>query len=109
MEVHGLNAELIDIAVYTQRALEATARIAGVLNDPGAADRYQRLASELKARINERFWIEEEGSYADFYGSKQQAVSVAEGAIKQIDLKGADKLTRTDKESIRYYEGLKAK
>ena len=28
MEVLGLNAELIDVAVYTQQALEATARIA---------------------------------------------------------------------------------
>ena len=33
MEVHGLNAELIDVAVYTQQALEAAARIAEVLND----------------------------------------------------------------------------
>lgn len=109
MEVHGLNAELIDVAVYTQQALEATARIAGVLNDPYAADRYQRLASELKARINERFWIEEDGSYADFYGSRQQAISATEGAIKQIRLKGASKLTRRDEASIAYYQGLKAK
>jgi glycogen debranching enzyme len=109
MEVSGLNAELIDVAVYTQQALEATARIAGVLNDPAAADRYWRLAAELKTKINERFWIEEQGTYADFYGSKQQAISAAEGAIKQIGLKGADKLTRRDKESIEYYEELKAK
>jgi glycogen debranching enzyme len=109
MEVLGLNAELIDVAVYTQRALEATARVAGVLNDSDTADRYRRLASELKARINERFWIEEEVSYADFYGSRQQAISAAEGSIKQIGLKGAEKLTRRDKELIGYYEGLKAK
>ena len=109
MEVLGLNAELIDVAVYTQQALGATARIAGVLNDSGAADRYRRLASELKSRINERFWIEGDASYADFYGNRQQAVGVAEGAVKQIGLKGADKLTLRDKELIRYYEGLKAK
>lgn len=109
MEVYGLNAELIDVAVYTQQALEATARIAGALDDPEAAVRYRRLASELKARINKRFWIDEEGSYADFYGSRRQAVSATEGAIKQIGLKGADKLTRQDKESIGHYEELKAK
>ena len=34
MEVLGLNAEVIDVAVYTQQALEATARVAGVLNEP---------------------------------------------------------------------------
>jgi glycogen debranching enzyme len=109
MEVAGLNAELIDVAVYTQQALEATARIAGVLSDPGAADRYRRLAAELKARINERFWIEAEGSYADFYGSRQQAIRAAQGAIKQISLKGANELTGRDKELIGYYEELKAK
>ena len=37
MEVSGLNAELIDVAVYTQQALEATAHIAGVLGEPEAA------------------------------------------------------------------------
>ena len=35
MEVSGLNAELIDVAVYTQQALEATARIARVLRRAG--------------------------------------------------------------------------
>jgi len=109
MEVYGLNAELIDVAVYTQQALEATARIAAVLNDPDAADRYKLLASELKARINDRFWIEKEGSYADFYGTRQQAVSAAEGAIKQIGLKDANKLTGREQELIGYYEELKAK
>ena len=108
MEVLGLNAELIDVAVYTQQALEAAGHVAGVLNDSGSANRYRRLASELKARINERFWIEEEGSYADFYGSRQKAVSVAEGAIKQIGLPGADKLSLRDHELIRHYEALKA-
>src|SRR5438034_7973371 len=81
MEVYGLNAELIDVAVYTQQALKATARIAGVLNEPGAAQRYQQLASQLEVKINEDFWLDEEGSYADFYGTKAQAISAAEGAI----------------------------
>jgi len=109
MEVSGLNAELIDVAVYTQQALEATARIAGVLNDVGAADRYQRLAAELKARINERFWIEEDGSYADFYGTRQQAIGATEGAIKQIGLRDENKLTGREQELIGYYEKLKAR
>lgn len=106
MEVLGLNAEVIDVAVYTQQALEATARVAGLLHDSTAAAHYQALASQLKARINERLWIEEEGSYADFYGSRAQAASTAEGAIKQIRLKGEDKLTPRDSEAIRYYERL---
>src|SRR5437773_408126 len=109
MEVYGLNAELIDVAVYTQQALQATARIAGVLNEPGAAQRYRQLASQLEVKINQRFWDERDGSYADFYGTKAQAISAAEGAIRQIELKGANNLTQRDKELIRYYERLKLK
>ena len=108
MEVSGLNAELIDVAVYTQQALEATARVAGALDDSHAQDRYQKLASDLKERINQRFWIEPDGTYADFYGRKSDAVSAAEGAIRQIRLKGADKLTPDDRELIAHYERRKA-
>jgi glycogen debranching enzyme len=107
MEVYGLNAELIDVAVYTQQALKATAQIAGILGEPDAAERYRQLASQLEARINDSFWAEEEGSYTDFYGTKTQAISAAEGAIKQIGLKGADKMTQRDKELMGYYERLK--
>jgi glycogen debranching enzyme len=96
-------------AVYTQQALKATARIAGILAEPDAAERYQKLASQLEMKINESFWAEDEGSYTDFYGNKAQAISAAEGAIRQIGLKGADKLTQRDQELIRYYEQLKRK
>jgi glycogen debranching enzyme len=109
MEVSGLNAELIDVAVYTQQALKATAHLAGILGEPDAAERYQRLASQLEARINQRFWSEEEGSYTDFHGSRTQAISAAEGAIRQIGLKGPNNLTQRDQELIGYYERLKQK
>jgi len=109
MEVYGLNAELIDVAVYTQQALQAAARIAASLNDTAAKDRYGRLAADLKERINQRFWIERDGTYADFYGNESQAVSAAEGAIKQIDLRrAAGKLTQADEDLITHYERLKS-
>jgi len=109
MEVYGLNAQLIDVAVYTQQALQAAARIASTLNDTDAEVRYAKLASDLKERINQRFWIEPEGTYADFYGSKSQAVSAAEGAIKQIGLRrAAGELTQRDQDLIAYYQRLKA-
>lgn len=107
MEVYGLNAELIDVAVYTQQALEAAARVAEALNDGDAKDRYRKLASDLKDRINARFWIEQDHSYGDFYGSRSQAISAAEGAIKQIGLKNSA-LTQSDKDLIAHYEALKA-
>jgi glycogen debranching enzyme len=107
MEVLGLNAEVIDVAVYTQQALEATARVAGVLNEPAAAARYRQLATRLKTKINDSLWVEEDSSYADFYGTRAQAMSTAEGAAKQIRLKGEAKLTPRDRELIAYYERLK--
>jgi glycogen debranching enzyme len=108
-EILGLNAEVIDVAVYTQQALLATAQLAAILGARADAERYSRLASELERRINERFWLEEEGSYADFYGTTAQAISTAEGAAKQIGLKGEDKLTARDKELIGYYQRLRAR
>jgi glycogen debranching enzyme len=109
MEVYGLNAELVDVAVYTQQALEATAHIAAILRKPDAAARYRRLASELKERINRKFWIEDERSYADFYGSRSQAMKAADGAIRQIELNGISNLTRRDTTLIQHYEQLKQK
>ena len=106
MEVYGLNAELIDVAVYTQQALEAIAHVADILGEPESAKHYRQTASQLKTRINQDFWIEDEGSYADFYGSRAQAISAAKGAITQIGLKGSDKLTPRDKQLIGYYEQL---
>ena len=83
MEVSGLNAEMIDVAVYTQQALVATAgsRRSWARQRGG---RYRQLASDCRKGSTQRFWIEEEGSYADFYGTRAQAISAAEGAIKQV-------------------------
>ena len=107
MEVYGLNAELIDVAVYTQQALEATARLAAVIDGPDAAARYRTLATQLETKINQRFWIDEQGTYADFFGSRVQAMSAAEGAIRQIRLRGDDRLTQRDSALIGHYERLK--
>jgi glycogen debranching enzyme len=106
MEVLGLNAELIDVAVYTQQALEAAARVGRLLGDTGTAARYESQARELKTRINERFWVEEEGSYADFFGTRAQAVSASEGARKQLGLKGEDKLTTRERALMADYVRL---
>jgi glycogen debranching enzyme len=109
MEVYGLNAELIDVAVYTQQALEATATVSAAVHDKDGQERYRRLASELKDRINQEFWIEKDQSYADFYGSKSQAISAAEGAIKQIHLKRGEQLTQREEDAVEHYERLKAR
>jgi len=106
MEVSGLNAELIDVAVYTQQALGSTARIARVLGEPDTAVRYEREAEDLQARINRDFWAEDEGSYGDFYGTRAQAMSAAEGAIRQIRLKRDTTLTPHERDIIGFYQRL---
>jgi hypothetical protein len=58
-------------------------------------------------KIDERFWVEKESSYADFYGTKAHAMSAVEGAIKQIGLKGSSRLTARDQELIGLYERRK--
>ena len=107
-EILGLNAELIDVSVYTQAALSATARVAALLDHRAAAERYQSQAADLAARINLRYWSADDTSYADFYGTRTQAETAAEGSIKQIRLKEneGDTLTQRDRELITYYQRL---
>lgn len=92
MEVKGLNAELIDVAVYTQQALAAAAQMAEVFQEDSLAGVYRDKSETLKQKINQEFWDEEAVSYCDFYGSKEMALQVAEGAIEQAgNLEGEDK------------------
>ncbi len=109
MEVYGLNAELIDVSVYTQQALEAAARMAKVLHHPDEEKNYRALAAQLKTKINEKFWDETEQSYCDFYGTTSQAIQAADGAITQIKLRGEHQLRASDSTAIAYYERLKQK
>jgi len=107
MEVHGLNAELIDVSVYTQQALEATAYIAGVLNDPQTQTEYQQLASKLAAKINKDFWDESQQTYADFYGTRAQAIQAADGNITQLKQYGKDLSSEELEKRISFYEDMK--
>lgn len=86
MEVRGLNAELIDVAVYTRQALEAVAGMASLLGDAAAAAGYREQAAALKEKINTAYWNDAESSYCDFYGTREQALATAQGAIEQIRL-----------------------
>ncbi len=105
MEVYGLNAELIDVSVYTQQALEAGAMLASVMGETTNQTTYAQLALQLKDKINEHFWDEASGSYCDFYGTTSQAIAVCEGALEQLR-----RDNRTDSLGLKakaYYENLK--
>lgn len=84
MEVKGLNAELIDVAVYTQQALEAASKMAAIMRENDLSVSYQTQAEELKQKINTVFWDEEEHSYCDFYAQASNAAMVAKGAIEHL-------------------------
>lgn len=84
MEVRGLNAELIDVAVYTQQALEAMSKIVVIMGEQFLSAIYASQASTLKEKINNLFWDQEAGTYCDFYGTKEQALKTTKGTIAQI-------------------------
>ena len=90
MEVKGLNAELIDVAVYTQQALEVASKMAALFHETDLQQEYAQKAAVLKDKINTQFWDDAEGSYCDFYGSREQALSVAKGALDQLYVNAKD-------------------
>ena len=102
MEISGLNAELVDVAVYTQQALLAASKVARTLDDVKASKKYGDLANTLKDKINTQFWNDKTSSYSDFYGTKQQALDGINGTIKQLSQNAA----QSDNERIIHYQNL---
>ncbi|MFI3261813.1 MAG: GH116 family glycosyl hydrolase [Rikenellaceae bacterium] len=93
MEVKGLHAELLDVAVYTQQAVEVVAKAAKLFGDNELYERYTLLSSEMRNKINSEFWNEEQSSYYDFFASSQEAIRVTKDAIdfaKERDLYNLD-------------------
>lgn len=57
--------EGVDLNCYLVRELDAMAEIAKSLARPEEAERFQAHATELRAKINDVFWDEEDGFYYD--------------------------------------------
>ena len=85
MEIHGMDSEMIDVAVYTQRAFVDASKIAKELNDTENTKGYSALADLLKTKINTEFWSEDFNSYADFIGTDAQALHLIQDAIVRAD------------------------
>ncbi len=85
MEIHGLDSEMIDVAAYTQAAFHHASLMAEVLGEQELAEEYAAKAEALKKKINEEFWSEAFGSYADFMGTDEQALHLIEDAIVRAD------------------------
>jgi len=69
IEVEGLNLECADTAAHTAAALDALAGMAAILDDGATATRCRELAGRVRARIEEDFWLEDEGLYGDMRGT----------------------------------------
>ncbi|GAA4811830.1 glycogen debranching protein [Litoribaculum gwangyangense] len=85
MEIHGMDSEMIDVAVYTQRAFDDASKIALELNDVKLSKYYASLANEIKTKINTEFWNKEFHSYADFIGTDEEALKLIDDAIIRAD------------------------
>jgi glycogen debranching enzyme len=85
MEIHGMDSEMIDVAVYSQKAFADASKMALVLGKINLANQYQSKADKIKGKINIDFWVEEFNSYADFIGTKKQAMHLLDDAIIRAD------------------------
>jgi glycogen debranching enzyme len=85
MEIHGLNSEMIDVAVYAQKAFADAAEMAKVMGEVALSKKYARTADVLAKKINTAFWVPESGSYADFIGTSRQALRLVDDAIVRAD------------------------
>lgn len=85
MEIHGLNSEMIDVAVYSQKAFADASKMAKLVGKESLSLAYQKKAEVLKEKINTDFWVKEFNSYADFIGTKEQALQLADAAIVRAD------------------------
>jgi glycogen debranching enzyme len=85
MEIHGMDSEMIDVASYTQRAFADASKMARALERNELADLYEQQAETMAKKINQDFWSEEFGSYADFIGTDEQALHLIEDAIVRAD------------------------
>lgn len=83
MEVRGLNAELIDVAVYSQQALACMSEMGKVVGDTVDVEKWLADSEKIKEKINTLFWDSDREIYCDFFGKSEDAVKVALGAAKQ--------------------------
>jgi Bacterial alpha-L-rhamnosidase 6 hairpin glycosidase domain len=85
MEIHGLNSEMIDVASYTQKAFQDAAAMADIMQKKPQALLYKRNAEAIAAKINKEFWVPEFNSYADFIGTREEALHLLDDAIVRAD------------------------
>jgi glycogen debranching enzyme len=85
MEVRGLESEMIDVAVYTQKAFSDASEMARILGRADLEEEYSKKASALAKKINTDFWSEDFSAYADFIATDQETLHLIQDAIVRAD------------------------
>ncbi|MFD1177655.1 amylo-alpha-1,6-glucosidase [Paenibacillus puldeungensis] len=88
IEIAGLNMELIDSAVYTAQALRAMAGMSEQLGDEAARRKYAELAERAVRAVNEEFWCESEGLYADAVAPTAQIIPSVDDMVSLSEQHG---------------------
>ncbi len=74
IEVEYLNQQCIDTAAHTVTALDALAGMAEVLGDSATAARCRPLTDQLRARLDQDFWLDKEGVYGDMRATPAEMI-----------------------------------
>ncbi|WJH32637.1 glycogen debranching protein [Paenibacillus sp. CC-CFT747] len=90
IEIAGLNMELIDSAVYTAKAVQALASMSRELGDEAKSAHYSELAERIVRAVNDRYWNEREGLYADAVAPKKDIVPKVDFMVSLAVRRGAD-------------------
>ena len=85
MEIHGMDAEMMDVIAYTFEAYQAAAKMAQFFKEEELANKYAAQANLLQQKINEDWWVADEACFADFRATPQKALELVEGAIVRAD------------------------
>lgn len=97
MEIPGLESqlEMIDVAAYTQQALESMVVLAEAVGDSIAAEDYRSRSAGNRLRINNEWWSEDEQSFGDFRSTLEEAIPIVDAALVRSDtLKKQDAVNR---------------
>ena len=83
MEIHGLDSEMIDVAAYSAKAYLDASKMAEALGRTELARQYMANYEAIRFKINTEFWVPSSSSFADFRGTKEQALRLTKDAIER--------------------------
>ena len=83
MEIHGLDSEMIDVATYSAKAFLDASKMAEALGRTDLTLQYKANYQAIRLKINRDFWVPSSNSYADFIGTKSQALRLTQDAIER--------------------------